>query len=339
MKKIILTILLLNFALSAHATYLPNLPNMIADYENGAFEDFSTADTWYKNTNWDNATIFSNFSADLANGDFYYIGTNPGDYFIVVNSSVRAPTGVLFTQGIFKNDTAIDTFSREMTAGPERPLSYLNLSTIGSETQDIKVSSDSSTYADAYTNFTSTAIALDAVAEADGRYYHVNEGNSTPGFVIKIQIDNVDIPSSIRLFNSGYDGANHNVKMRAWNATLASYTSMTDSGSDFYDVGALPGPPGEYSYRDFKFPSPRVDFVDSGIVTVLVYHETSGNIAHDAEFDKIVLVDGLNSIPFPSFHRTTLTNGDKISVRFKSDLADSEVVLNHVEIFILKINN
>jgi hypothetical protein len=49
-------------------------------------------------------------------------------------------------------------------------------------------------------------------------------------------------------------------------------------------------------------------------------------------------VDRLNSIPFPSFHKVTLNDGDVISVRHKSDLADSDVIFNHVEIMMFEVN-
>ena len=324
MKRIILVILLSVLSIytnKAYATYTPSTPNMLASYENGAYENFSTADTWYKNVNWDSADVFSNFSADLSNGDFYYKGQT-ADFFIMVNSSVRAPTGALFTQGIFVDESPVDTFSREMTKGPNRMPTFRSISSDGGD----------ATY-DTY-----SSLSFLYYADKDVIQFQEGDIGTTGCYYAVIEYANVDVPDTLILNNVMYDGGvGHYGDVQVWNYDTTSWIDLRTATSDIEDAG------GSDDYRKqntrWAFPSNRTDFVSGGIVRMRIKHnDVACNPAHLLIIDETYVVDRLNSIPFPSFHKITLTNGDIVSVRHKSDLTNSDVIFNHVELMIIEIN-
>jgi hypothetical protein len=316
MKKLLLLLLMVTvLSNTAHATYLPNHPSLIADYENGAFEDFSTANTWYKNTNWDSATVFKNFSADLPNGEFYYTGPT-ADFYIQVNASIRAPYAAVFEQGIFKNGTAIDIFPREMTVGPERNVTFVSIS---SADQNV-----------AYGTYST----LESLYFSDGDRYEVLEdaAASTNCLIAYFEVSNIDVPYSINWYNTNYGGSVNHYGM---------VEVFSNTSSAWHDVNKLLE---DYTYTEVKkdtsygIPSPRVDYVLEGVVKFRWRHNNTNCAADTLFVDSVKVRDRLNSIPFPSFHKETLSNGDKISVRYRSSLPESEVVFNHVELLILEIN-
>ena len=325
MRFLIAIYLILLISSSVYATYTPSAPNMLATYENGAFEDFSTANVWYKNMNWDEAIIFTNFSADLTNGDFYYTGNRTADYYVQVNSSLRAPTGALFSQGIFRNNTVIDSFSREMTKGPNRLAAFLGISSDGS---DAAFDTNSS---------------LSYLMAADGDDVIIQEGTGGTGcFFLKVRYNNIDVPNDVVISTSAYisNNSNHWINVKMLNYSTDTHTELNEATKDWEDVGATLEPYERVTWS-FAVPTPRLEYVESGTSEIVIYHnDPSGSCAdtHRFNLDETHIIDRLNSIPFPSFHKVTLSKGDKISVRHKSDLADSDVILNHVEIFIMEIN-
>lgn len=324
-----------DFAVYTTAAGLAQTATLHFDSIDPVFEDYSTANVDYKWDNVDSSSNFGNLSTSISDGSITVLSGGEGKYFIHAISSFRADAEAIITTSIFKNGTSIDNVFREQTLGPARALSFLNISANGA-TQDFIANTDSSSYDVRFADFTSTQKALDATANLDGIYYHVNETNATPGFLIKAEAERIDVPNSIVLYGA-YDGANHNVKMEIKNDTLGTYTSMTDNGSDFFDTGALPGAPGDYSLRTFDVPDDQIDYVDSsGKVIFRIRHINTGSIAHDFELDRVTVMDRLNSIVIPNSHEENLVVGDKITLRYRSTITDTHFLRNNTQLEMLR---
>ena len=258
---------------------------------------------------------------DAPNGTVTFGPGTGGLYESTLRMSVKANEGTtIYYQTVKVDGTILNKTFRRMSQGPERDLTFLNISSVGGSTQDVYESTNSSTYALRYTNFTSTQKAIAAAKHGDGIYYHVNEGTATPGFLIKGNFSYVDEPLRINIKNTGYDGSNHVVKVQAYNYDTAIWVNMTDNGSDYSDSGSLPGLPGEYTNREFDFPSPRKNYVQNGIVQTRINHTLSGSATHDFEIDQLTLSDGLDSYYMQHSEFIRVNDGDVISVRIGTDI-------------------
>jgi hypothetical protein len=315
--------------------------NVQFDSYTAVFEDYSTENVYYKWNTATSSTGFGNLSSSAQDASITVLGEGDGWYYVHAITGHRADFGAYITYSVMKNDSPIDDIFREMTLGPERPLTFLNLSSTDNYTQDVVANTNSSTYTTRYTNFTSTQKALDAVSAIDGIYYHVNEANVTPGFIIVAEASNIDIPQGIRM-TSAYDGASHIVKLSVKYIPTGAWTYLTDNGSDFYDTGSLPGTPGDYAERLFLFPiaDNGADFVDpSGKVFLRVEHESTGNVAHDFELDYVSVIDRLNSIVVPNSHLEYLTAGDRITMSYKSNIPNTHFYRNNTMLEVIRIGD
>jgi hypothetical protein len=315
--------------------------NVQFDSYTAVFEDYSTENVYYKWGTATSSTSFGNLSSSAQDASITVLEGGDGWYYVHAITGHRADFGAYITYSVLKNGASIDDIFREMTLGPERPLTFLNLSSTDNYTQDVIANTDSSTYTTRYANFTSTQKALGAVSAIDGIYYHVNEANVTPGFIIIAEASNIDIPQGIKLI-AAYDGANHVVKLSVKRISTDAWVYLSDNGSDFYDTGSLPGTPGDYSERLFLFPleDNGADFVDSsGKLFLQIKHESTGNVVHDYELDYASIIDRLNSIVVPNSHLEYLTAGDRITMSYKSSIPNTHFYRNNTMLELIRIGD
>lgn len=326
--------------IDGHVYADPQYATLHYSSDTGAYQNLSTTN-WYKHTTWDTKAAFGNLSSSTSSGIITVLNTaGAGTYKVTLLSSIKAPAGAVISQGIAKNDVVVDTFSREMTVGPERSLTTFQFYTAhAGETIEIVTPTDSTTYA--FSLSSTVAQNLDALLDTEGKYLHVNENNGgADGFDLYGEVSSVDIPEEIICRNCGYDGSGHTVKYYAYDDLNTTWNAMTGLGTDFYDTGALPGAAGDYTTRIVKVPTPRKNYVNSsGVFKFRIWHAFTGSQTHDWEADSLSLRDRDNSIPFPSQHEVSLVAGDTISVYFKSDTVDSDIIKNHVDIIIQRIGN
>ncbi|MBW2644612.1 MAG: hypothetical protein JRE23_00280 [Deltaproteobacteria bacterium] len=291
----------------------------------GTYQNMSTEDIWYTNTTWSDKNTFGNISANLSNGTFSCLTGCDGKYIVLVDNSLRANAGSLISQGIFKNLSVDDSFSREMTVGPERPPISLSLT----------VSGGSGTAWDTYSS-------LEWIQNPDTDVIKINEavGGSDPDFILETQY-NVDIPYLLTIYNSLYDGG-HTIKIRSWNYDIPAWVNLRDStGKEF--SSDVPDAAGTDFFRrqttQYEFPPNANDFVSGGIVKIQYYHTGAGLNADSAEIDAMRIRDRVNSIPFPSHHEMDLVAGDTISLGFMTDTPDTHFIKDHMDITIIRIGD
>lgn len=282
----------------------------------GVYQNLSTPDVWYDGITYDSATTFGNISAST-DGTITFL--EDGDYLILADNSLRVTTGVVMTQGIFKNAGVADSFSREMTKGPDRLPTFRSISSDGSD----------ATY-DTY-----STLSYLYYADKDVIQFQEGDTGATGCFYVNISYSEVDIPHLLVLNNTMYNGGvGHYGDVQAWDGS--SWINLRTATSDFADVG------GDDDYRKqntrWVFPGNREDFVINGVVKIrIVHNDAACNPAHLFIIDETYIIDRLNSIPFPSHHEGAFVAGDVISIKFMPDTGDSDMIKDHVDLTVIKI--
>lgn len=283
------------------------------------YQNMSTENIWYTNTDWTAKTVFGNISASVSAGTIT-IGEN-GDYLILLDNSIRASSGVLITQGLDKDGSIVDSFSREMTKGPDRLPTFRSISSDGGD----------ATY-DTY-----STLSYLYYADKDIVRFQEASAGSTGCFYAQIHYEEVDIPFLLVLNNTMYvGGVGHYGDVQAYDYNSSSWINLRSATSDFEDVGT------EEDYKKqntrWAFPTNRSDFVSGGKVMIrIVHNDAVCNSGHVFVIDETYIIDRVNSIPFPSHHEVTLSTGDEIGVSFKTDEANTDFIKDHIDLTVIRI--
>jgi len=316
-----------NFSTTGTHNIVPNtvMANIHYSPSPGAYQNLSTASIWYDGITYDSKTTFGNISAST---DGTITILEAGDYLILADNSIRATTGTVMMQGIFKNGTAVDTFAREMTKGPDRLPTFRSISSDGSDATYVAGDATQGNYS-----------TLSYLYYADKEVVKFQEGDdgSTGCFYTKIEYEEVDIPYLLVLNNTMYvGGVGHFGDVQAENCDASTWINLRTATGDFEDVGA------EEDYKKqntrWLFPSNREDFVCNNKTTIrIVHNDVACNPAHFMSIDETYIIDRLNSIPFPSHHEGTFAVNDVITIKFQPDTGDSDMIKDHVDLTVIKI--
>lgn len=268
-------------------------------------------------------STFGNISGSTTAGKVTFKAS--GTYKVTMRMSVRATQGATIQFQTIKNDTIIvNKTLKRFGLGPYRDLVYANISTVGGSTSDIISYANSGTIA-IMTNVTSTQKIINAAKYSDMRYWHINEGTGTPGWLAKLTFSNVDSPDSIQVANTAYDGNAHRVKIQAYNAAFGRYTSLTNTGSDYLDGGALPDGATPLTRKDMVMPEPHRNYVNSNKQTkIQIHHIDTGSATHDFELDQVRLVEGLESFYLEHTEIASFVAGDTLKIRVATDKPGTE---------------
>ena len=228
-----------------------------------------------------------------------------GRYVGVLHSSFKAPAGKTVTMAVFKNGSIIDDIRRSMAKGPERMPAFRSIS-----------SDDSSAVFD-------TQSSIESLYASDGDdLIGIEAGTGSTGCsFIKIQYNNVDRPSAVRISTSAYqsNNTNHwmNVKMRNYSA--GTYTELNSLAKDFEDVGATVEPYERVTWN-FAVPNSPTKYVENNISEIVIYHnDVACSSAHKFHLDETKIIDAFSSavIAFPV--EFNVEAGDVLSLRYKAN--------------------
>lgn len=304
----------------------------------GQFYNLST--TGYQQIKgFSTSTNSSDITVDKVNGTIT-LGTNPdlsGKYLISWHTAFKATEGALMTWDLRKNGSSIHMTSREMTAGPERSLTFFNNS-------GVNTASDIAEYtAKTLTNITSDSVLIQAFSQKDGRLYHIDENatQGTPAFVLRFGFGSVDSPKKIFMDEGAYAGHEHTVKLKVLNTVVNRYTSISNVSKHFPDngVASLPAKNNNMYFRSWNIPMPTRDYVDlNGITTARIVHGDAGSNGGYLEIDKLGLQDALNSLVIEISEIISLSPNDVITLWIKSDTINTEYYSPGQGIQIIKIS-
>lgn len=268
-------------------------------------------------------STFGNISASVSEGKVTFKAS--GTYKIVMRMSIKATQGATAQFQTIKNDSVvINKTLKRFGLGPYRDLTYANISTVGGSTSDIISYADSGSIA-TMANVTSTQKIINAAKYSDTRYWHINEGTGTPGWLAKLTFSNVDSPDSVQVANTAYDGNAHRVKIKAYNVAFGRYTSLTNTGSDYLDGGALPDGATPLTRKDMSLPEPHRNYVNSNKQTkIQIHHIDTGSNTHDFELDQVRLVDGLDSFYLEHTEIASFAVNDTLKIRIATDIPGTE---------------
>ena len=265
-----------------------------AHNEAGIFYNLST--TFRQFTSFDSVLTSTTVQGDL--GTQSITVTEFGRYDIFNHTVGEGLSGSLIETATFLNFTTdIDEAGSVLPLGPQHFAAFLNIST-------------GSIASGAITDLTA----------ADGNNLVVNEVNSaTPGAVFTFRFDGVTAPRAFHWEESAYDGTpGHLNKITVLNDNFGMYTAVTANATDLPDTGATLA---DVYTRDFNFPEPILDYVNSnGEVFVRITHTSTGGPGDQYLIDKLFLSDAFATANLPTSTFINLVPGDVITSKIKNGI-------------------
>lgn len=269
------------------------------------FTTFTSLQTTHMSTN-----MFSNASSVI-------LGPGAGgDIVTLVSFGIESEVGAEVTIGLFKNSTTmIASRAARFSGGHNHSVAFLNLSGDG-----VSIASGS----------------LSDLQVADGTSLVINEGTSTPGFVIEFVFNGyVNNPTSVRFENVLYDGlSGHEIEARAEKCD-GTLTEMRIAVKDF-PASSNTDPESAY-LREFLVPTPTQDYVCSNSFTMRLVHTSAGNAGHDVYFGSVSLLDDHSSRSITFFENHNLNEGESLSLRLKAETDNTSVWIGDVKFSMFKI--
>jgi hypothetical protein len=279
----------------------------------GFFEDYSTADIFYKwQNNIDTSESFGNVSSSITDSSITILTGGAGLYEISRNTGIHGQPETGYSFAIFKNETAI----AESHTSPGTPNSvdpfFTNLSSFGG---DAAYSINSS---------------IDFLFHADKDQITITEGNTGNGvdefcfeYETHFKIDH--LPHVLLLGNTQYNGgAGHFADGLAFDNLSSEWVDLRVATGDIVNAGI------EQDYKNeniaFAFPNDgnQGRFVLNQIVKIRLRHNDGVVCSNGHEFriDKLSVEDLLGARSDSDSIIVRLDDGDKITVREKPNLAN-----------------
>lgn len=309
--------------LTGYGIYNQSYASMHLHTSVGQFYNLSTL-SHQKIVNFSTSANSSDMTVDKTNGLITLGSNTAGVYLVTFHTSFKATEGAELSWYLKKNGTTIHETSREMTAGPERFPTFINVS--GTST-----ALDITEYTTKIqTGVTNQTTLLNAVKMQDGRCIHIDEvsAQTTPAFVSNFKFGSVDSPKRIFTNAAAYAGHDtHIVKLSVLNTAFGRYTNISNVNRHYPDNGSstLPEKINSLYNRSWNIPEPNRNYKDSsGIVTARIIHTEDGANGGYFEIDKLGLQDALNSLVIEISEIVTLSAGDNISLWIHTDTIGTE---------------
>jgi hypothetical protein len=279
----------------------------------GFFEDYSTADIFYKwQDNIATSESFGNVSSSITDASISILTGGAGLYEISRNTGMHGQPETGYSFAIFKNETAIAESHTSPGAPNEVDPFFINLSSYGG---------------DAVYGTNST---IDFLFHADKDQLHIVEGNTGNGanqwcFELEAHFNVDHIPHVLFLGNTRYDGgAGHFADALAFDNLSSKWNDLRLATGDIVHSGGA----ADYKNENIAFAFPNggneTRYVSSNIVKVLIRHNDSVvcSSGHEIFIDKASVEDLLGARSDSDTIIIRLNDGDKITVREKPNLAN-----------------
>jgi hypothetical protein len=279
----------------------------------GFFEDYSTADIFYKwQNNINTSESFGNVSSSITDSSITILAGGAGLYEISRNTGMHGQPETGYSFAIFKNETAIAESHTSPGSPNEVDPFFTNLSSFGG---DAAYSINSS---------------IDFLFHADKDQVTITEGNVGNGvdewcfeYEAHFQVDH--LPHVLLLGNTQYNGgAGHFADALGFDNLSSEWVDLRVATGDIVNAGI------EQDYKNeniaFAFPNdgsqPR--YVLNGLVKIRLRHNDSVvcSSGHEMRIDKLSVEDLLGARSDSDTVIIRLNDGDKITVREKPNLAN-----------------
>lgn len=279
----------------------------------GFFEDYSTADIFYKwQNNIDASQSFGNLSSSIIDASITILSGGAGLYEISRNTGIHGEPEVGYIFAIFKNETAI----AESHTSPGTPNSvdpfFTNLSSFAG---------------DATYNVNSS---ISFLFHADKDQIAITEGGTGNGvdewcFEYEVHFNIAHIPHVLFLGNTQYNGGSgHFADALAFDNLSSVWVDLRLATGDIVNAGI------EQDYKNenisFAFPNDgnQARFVLNHIVKIRLRHNDSTvcSSGHEMRIDKLSVEDLLGARSDSDTIVIRLSDGDKITVREKPALGN-----------------
>jgi len=122
---------------------------------------------------------------------------------------------------------------------------------------------------------------------ANGDRVEISESAGVPSMEVEINFTGLSSDPSVLLFWGRYEGsATHELEVLVLNFSNGQYVNIRDGIRDLQHTA------GDIDYfKEWNYPTPKSDYVSSGVTSVLINHTDSGNAAHDLKIDKMRVTD------------------------------------------------
>ena len=292
------------FPVVSHSAYLSYEDNT------GFFEDYSTADIFYKwQNNINDSRSFGNMSASVSDASITILEGGDGEYWITRDTGTHGEPDVSYVYAIFNNDSSTsETHTSHGTPLVADPF-FANLSSFsGGAVYD-------------------TNSSVGFLLHADKDVIKIVESGSGNGvgewcFEYEAHFMVNHIPHVLRMNNIQYNGgAGHFTDALAFDNLSSEWDDLRAATADITNAGAQE----DYKYENlgFEFPNGGLQtrYVLNGLVRVKLRHNDSVvcSSGHELWIDKLSLADrvGVRSDSATIIRR--LVNGDKITLQEKPD--------------------
>ena len=280
----------------------PGTYGHLKDQNTGLGIEYVLTPTYRTYTSYSTSGSSSNVTASTGNGTFTLDAGVSGEFDILVDISVLGVGGPTLEYGIFRNlTTEIATFVRAIHGVHHHTPTLANLS--GNAGYD-------------------TYSSLEYLVYQDGNYVVIDESADGSNAFIYDTIFNGEVlyPEAVEYLGVQYTGqAAHEVEGQMWNYSTTAWVDMRSDTEDFPDSGTYE----EYKFfvREFAVPDPKGSYVDTSVKEskTRVIHTSSGNTNDRFRIDKIQLHDAHNSAALSFTSMASLSGGDIISLKIKSN--------------------
>ena len=277
----------------------------LSDDNDGLGVTYNLTTSFQTYTSFDTANNSSDMILSTGDGTVTIGAGSGGEYSIQADISVTAVGGVELEFGLFRNDTTeLGTFNRGVSGIHFHAPVLINLS--------------SDTGGAAY-NTHSSIENLEFSDSDDVWIDEASSGNSPLIFDMTFD-DEVLYPTAVEFHGVLYDGAAaHEVEALMWNYSTSVWVNMRSSTFDFPDSGGTD--PFRYYDREFEVPFPRSSYVNMATneSKARMDHTSTGSPGHQIRIDKVHLHDEHGSAAVSTTRVITLTDGDVLSIKIKSD--------------------
>ena len=279
----------------------------------GFFEDYSTADIYYKwQNNINESASFGNMSASAIDGSITILPGGDGVYQISRNTGMHGQPEVGYSFAIFKNETALSESHTSPGVPSESDPFFTNLSSYAGDAT--------------YGNNSS----LDFLFHADKDQIDIIEGGTGNGadqwcFEYDMHFEISHLPHFLSLGNSQYTGgAGHFADVLAFDNWSSEWVDMRIATGDIPNAGAQ----ADYKNENISFAFPNdgneARYVLDGLVRIRLRHNDSVvcSSGHTMWIDKASVTDLLGTRSDSTSIIRELVAGDKITVRERPDAAN-----------------
>ena len=277
----------------------------LSDDNTGLGIQYNLTTSFQTYTSFDITNNSSDITLDASAGTITIGAGSGGEYNIQTDISVTGVGDVELEFGIFRNDTTeLGTFVRGIGGVHFHTPILINLT--------------SDTGGAAY----NTHSSIENLFFADSDDIWIDEATSgTHPILFDISFDGeVLYPQAVEFHGVLYDGSTaHEVEALMWNYSTSVWVGMRSGIKDFPDSAGTD--PFRYYDREFAIPSPISSYVNIATRSskFRMDHTSTGSPGHQIRIDKVHLHDIHASAAVSITRILTLSEGDSLSIKIKSN--------------------